>query len=254
MNHGGDPVSEKRQGKKAAAPPPPPPPPPPAPANPTRFYLIVAGLAVIGAGVIYYLVRAPKDVSIPIPTTLATTDTAGFRGYLLGSPNAKVEIVEFADYQCPACQSFDGLQFDVVKRQLIDSGLARFRYRDFPLDQLHPHARLAAHAAACGDDQGKFWEMKRVIYDNQSAWAPARSAGGLFRDYARQAGLDPAKYDACMESTKFAGRIEASLKEGLTLGVASTPSFVIAGRMYRGAFSSDSISAIVRRAAADSSK
>ncbi len=246
-NHGGDPVSDKQKGKKAA-------PTPPPSASPTRFYAVVAGLAVVGAGLLYFLVQAPKDVSIPVPVTLTTEDTAGFRGYLLGSPDAKVEIVEYADFQCPACGSFDGLQFDVVKRQLIDSGLARFRYRDFPLDQLHPHARLASHAAACGDEQGRFWEMKRLIYDHQPTWSAARSAGGLFRGYAQQAGLDPVKYDGCMDSKKYAGRIEASLKEGLSLGVASTPSFIIAGRMYRGALSSDSISAIVRRAAADSTR
>ena len=235
-------MTEKQKGRKA---------PTPAPtANPTRFYAIVGALAVAGAAVLYYLVKAPKDVAIPVPTTLTTADTAGFRGYLLGSPEAKVEIVEYADFQCPACGSFDGLQFDVVKRQLIDSGVARFRYRDFPLDQLHPHARLAAHAAACADDQKKFWEMKRVIYDNQATWSATRSAGSLFRGYAGQAGLDQAAYDACMTSKKFAGRIEASLKEGLALGVASTPSFVIGGLMYRGALSSDSISAIVRRTAA----
>jgi protein-disulfide isomerase len=245
-------VSDKQKGKKHATPAA----PPPRPAsNPNRFYGIIAGLAVVGAIVIYFLMRAPKDVSIPVPATLSAQDTAGFRGYVIGSPDAKVEIVEYADFQCPACGSFDGLQFDVVKRQLIDSGLARFRYRDFPLDQLHPHARLAAHAAACADEQGKFWVMKRVIYDNQATWSATRSAGGLFRGYAQQSGLDAGKYDACMDSKKYAGRIEASLKEGLTLGVGSTPSFVIGGRMYRGALSSDSISAIVRRAAAaDSTK
>jgi protein-disulfide isomerase len=212
-------------------------------------------LAVVGVVVIVYLVRAPKDVSIPVPASLTTADTAGFRGYILGSPEAKVEIVEYADFQCPACGSFDGLQFDVIKRQLIDSGLARFRYRDFPLDQIHPHARFAAHAAACADEQGKFWEMKRVIYDYQAQWAPAPSAAGLFRNYAREAGLDRDRYEECMESRKYAGRIEASLKEGLTLGVSSTPSFIIGGRMYRGALSSDTIGAIVRRTvAADTTK
>jgi protein-disulfide isomerase len=205
---------------------------------------------VIGAAIIFYLMRQPKDVAIPVGAEISTADTAGFRGYLLGSPNAKVEVTEYADFQCPACGSFDGLQFDVIKRQLIDSGLARFRYRDFPLDQIHPHARLAAHAAACADDQKKFWEMKRVIYDNQASWSATRSAGGLFRGYAGQAGLDQAAYDACMDAKKFAGRIEASLKEGLAVGVGSTPSFVIGGMMYRGALSSDSIAAIVRRAAA----
>ena len=234
-------MSKKPVSKKAA---------PPA-ANPNQFYAILAGLAVVGAGVIYYLVKRPQVTSIPVPTSIATADTAGFRGYVIGSPDAKVEITEYADYQCPACQTFDALQFDVVKRQLVDSGLARFRYRDFPLDQLHPHARLAAHAAACADDQGKFWEMKRAIYDNHSAWATQRSVAGLFRDYAGQVGADRGKYDECMSSKKFAGRIEASLQEGAKLGVGSTPSFLIGSRLYAGGLTSDSLAAIVRRVAAE---
>lgn len=226
----------------------------PPPSNPTRFYAILGGLAVVGVGVIYYLVAAPKSISIPIPTTIAVSDTSGFRGYLLGSSAAKIEITEFADYQCPACQSFEILQFDVVKRDLIDAGKIRWRYRDFPLDPIHPNARLAAHAAACGDDQGKFWELHRAIYENQSAWFPSRSATGFFRDYAKTVGLDQAKFDECMRSGKFAGRIQASLNEGNALGVSSTPSFVIGGRLYRGAMTSDSLVAIAGRLAADSTK
>ncbi|MBM4187905.1 MAG: hypothetical protein FJ206_11425 [Gemmatimonadetes bacterium] len=229
--------------KKKAAPP---------PKNPNQLYAILAGLAVVGAGIIYYLVKRPQVTSIPIPATIVETDTAGFRGYLIGSPDAKVEITEYADFQCPACQTFDVLQFDVVKRQLVDSGIARFRYRDFPLDQIHPHARLASHAAACADEQGKFWEMKTAIYDGHGAWSAARSAAGPFREYAGQVGLDLGKYDDCMSSKRYAGRIEASLQEGLRLGVSSTPTFLIGRRLYTRVGTSDSLAAIVRRVAADS--
>ncbi len=222
--------------------------------GPGAFYALVGLLVVVGAGVLVYLARRPKDLSIPAKVTVVAADTAGFRGYLLGSDSAKVEITEFADYQCPACQAFEMLQFDVVKRQLIDSGLVRWRYRDFPLDQLHSHTRLAAHAAACADDQGKYWPMHRVVYENQTAWERIGSATGVFADYAKQAGLDPAKYEACMKSTKFAGRIEASLQEGLALGVNSTPTFLIGGRLYPGVKSSDSLAAIAKRLALQPAK
>jgi protein-disulfide isomerase len=219
------------------------------PRSPSSFYGLIAVLVVLGAGVLIYLTRRPKDVSIPAKVTVMAADTAGFRGYVLGSESAPVEITEFADYQCPACQAFEMLQFDVVKRQLIDSGLVRWRYRDFPLDQIHKHARSSAHAAACGDEQGKFWEMHRLLYQNQSTWAFAGSAGGIFADYAKQAGLDRGKYDECMSSAKYAGRIEASLQEGLKLGVSSTPTFLIGGRLYPGVKSSDTLAAIARRLA-----
>jgi protein-disulfide isomerase len=222
--------------------------------GPGAFYALVGALVVLGAGVLIYLARRPKDLSIPAKVTVMAADTAGFRGYLLGSESAPVEITEYADYQCPACQSFEMLQFDVVKRQLIDSGVVRWRYRDFPLDQLHRHARLSAHAAACGDEQGKYWPLHRIIYENQPAWERAASAGSLFSDYAKQAGLDPERYDACMKSTKYAGRIEASLQEGIKVGVNSTPTFLIGGRLYPGVKSSDSLAAIAKRLAAQPAK
>ena len=217
--------------------------PPPAP---NRSFLLIGALGVAGAGVLAYFVLKPKDVSIPANVTVLAADTAGFRGYVLGSNSAKIEITEYADFQCPACGTFDVLQFDVVKRQLIDSGLVRYRYRDFPLP-IHPHSRVASHAVACANDQGKFWEMKAQIYNRQADWSRLRSAAGYFSDLAGQVGVNRVQYDQCMQSAKYAGRIEASLQEGTKLGVGSTPTFLIDGRLYPGALSSDSLAAKVRR-------
>jgi protein-disulfide isomerase len=217
---------------------------------PSRPYLVIGAGAVIGIAILLYLVMRPKDVSVPADVTIAAADTAGFRGYLLGSETAPVEISEYADYQCPACGSFEAIEFRTVKLQLIDSGLVRWRYRDFPIDEIHRHARLAAHAAACADDQGKYWEVHGAIYQTQAAWSAMGSAAGHFRDLARQAGLNIGTYDECMESTKYAGRIQASFQEGAKLGVASTPSFLIGGRIYRGVLSSDTLVALARSLAA----
>ncbi|MSR03210.1 MAG: DsbA family protein [Gemmatimonadetes bacterium] len=220
----------------------------PPPAS-TRSYLLIGAAAVTGAVVLGYLVMKPKDVRIPANVTVLAADTAGFRGYVLGSDSAKIEVTEYADFQCPACGTFDVLQFDVVKRQLIETGLVRYRYRDFPLP-MHPHARVASHAAACANDQGKFWEMKAQIYNRQAEWSPLRSAAGFFGDLAAAVGVNRGPYDECMQSAKYAGRIEASLQEGTKLGVPSTPTFLIGGQLYPGALSSDSLAAKVRRLAA----
>ncbi len=220
----------------------------PAPAPKNSFALIgILGLG--GAAVLAYLVMKPKDVSIPANVTVLAADTAGFRGYLLGSPTAPVEVTEYADFQCPACGSFDVLQFAVIKQQLIDSGLVRYRFRDYPLP-MHPHARVAAHAAACANDQDKFWEMKEALFNRQTDWSPLRSAAGFFGDLAAEIGLNRGQYDECMQSAKYAGRIEASFQEAVKVGVGSTPTFLIGGRLYPGALSSDSIAAKVRRVAA----
>jgi protein-disulfide isomerase len=211
-----------------------------------RFYTVFGIVAVVGIGAIGYLaMRGSGPISIPVDAAILAADTAGFRGYLLGSDSAPVEITEYADYQCPGCQQFETLQFPQVKRQLIETGRVRWRYRDFPLDQIHPHARLAAHSAACANDQGKYWEQHRLIYEGQAEWSPARNPVPIFERYAGQAGLDVAAYNACMTEVKYGGRIQASHDEAIRMNVGVTPTFLIAGRLYPGGMNSDALKRLV---------
>jgi protein-disulfide isomerase len=215
-----------------------------APGGMKRFYAILIGVAVVGLGVLGVLLSRPKTVSIPANVTIQASDTAGFRGYIKGSPDARVEITEYADYQCPFCQTFATIQMPTIEERLIRTGRLRWRYRDFPLQQ-HSFSRLAAHSAACADDQGKYWEQHQRIYDGQSEWATLGDAGPKFREYAQANGLDLKRYDACMASHKFAGRIQASYEEGTRLGVSSTPTLLVGNRLYQGRLDSDAIRRLV---------
>jgi protein-disulfide isomerase len=215
-----------------------------APVGMNRFYVVLAGVAVIGIGLLGYLLAKPSSVSIPANVTVQPADTSGFRGYLLGSPTAPVEITEYADYQCPFCQTFDQLQMPTIKQRLIDTGRLRWRYRDFPLQQ-HSFARLAAHSAACADEQGKYWQQHDKIYAGQSEWSNARDAAPIFRKYAQEIGLDLDRYDSCMKSAKYAGRIQASYEEGVKAGVTGTPTLLVGERLYQGRFDSDAIRRLV---------
>jgi protein-disulfide isomerase len=205
-----------------------------------RFYTLFAVLALAGVGVLAYLLLKPSTISIPANVTIQPSDTSGFHGYVKGSKDAPVEITEFADYQCPFCQTFATLQMPTIEDRLINGGRLRWRYRDFPLQQ-HQFSRLAAHSAACADEQGKYWAQHEQIYQGQSEWAAARDAGPFFRNYARTVGLDLGRYDSCMKSGKYAGRIQASYNEGVQLGVSSTPTLLIGNRLYRGRLDSDAI-------------
>jgi protein-disulfide isomerase len=209
-----------------------------------QFYAVLAAVVFIGIGALGYLLARPATVSIPANVTVQPSDTAGFRGYLKGSPNAPVEITEFADYQCPFCQTFATLQMPTIEQRLIDTGRLRWRYMDFPLQQ-HPFSRLAAHSAACADEQGKFWQQHQRIYEGQAEWTAARSAANIFRDYAKANGLDLARYDSCMQAGKYAGRIQASYEQGVKLGVSSTPTLLVGNRLYQGRFDSDAITRLV---------
>jgi len=205
-----------------------------------RFYAVFVVMALAGLGALGYLLAKPATVSIPVNVTIQPADTAGFHGYVKGDSTAPVEITEFADYQCPFCQTFATLQMPTIEERLIKTGRLRWRYRDFPLQQ-HSFSWLAAHSAACADDQGRFWDQHQRIYEGQAEWSAARDGAGIFRGYAKAIGLDLGRYDSCMSSGKFAGRIQASQEEGSRLGVASTPTLVVGGRLYQGRFDSDAI-------------
>jgi protein-disulfide isomerase len=215
-----------------------------SPVGMKRFYTILGVVAVIGIGLLGYQLSRPATVSIPANVTIQPSDTAGFRGYVKGSDSAAVEITEYADYQCPFCQTFATLQMPTIEDRLIKTGRLRWRYRDFPLQQ-HPYSRIAAHSAACADEQGKFWPQHERIYEGQSEWSTSRDAADIFRRYGGETGLDLRKYDACMSAGKYAGRIQASLDEGMRAGVSSTPTLLVGGRLYQGRFDSDAITKLV---------
>jgi len=208
------------------------------------FYTALVGVAVIGVGALGWMLSRPRTTSIAANVTVQPADTAGFRGYLLGADSAKVEITEYADFQCPFCQTFSTLQMPTIKERLIDTGRLRWRYRDFPLQQ-HSFSRVAAHSAACADEQGKYWEQHRRIYEGQQDWAESRDATPMFRRYAEASGLDLGRYDACMQAAKYAGRIQASYDEGVRVGVSGTPTLLVAGRLYQGRLDSDAIARLV---------
>lgn len=197
------------------------------------FYLMLGVGAAAAAGALAFMASRKPDVSIPANVAVQPSDTSGFSGYYLGPADAPITVTEYADYECPACQQWFTVQFPTIEERLIRTGKVRWRYRDFPLDQ-HRNARPAAHAAACADEQGKYWEMSHRIYSWEPDWTLKADGNDIFRGHARSLGLDLAKYDDCMGTARYAGRIQAGRNEGAAAGVGSTPTFLINGRLYPG--------------------
>jgi protein-disulfide isomerase len=177
-----------------------------------------------------------------------TAADSAFRGFTLGSDSAPVEVVEYADFQCPHCGEFTVVQFPTIRDQLINAGRVRWRFRDFPIGGAFAWSRVSALAAQCAGEQGRFWEMADALYQRQSDWGRnPKNPSGTFHDLARAAGVDAGKYDACMDAQRYAGRLEASHQEGIARGVNGTPTFFINGRLHefpRGA-TSDAFQAVV---------
>ncbi|RME11192.1 MAG: hypothetical protein D6802_07420 [Ardenticatenia bacterium] len=153
-----------------------------------------------------------------------------------GDPDAPITVVEFSDYQCPFCERF--YQETLPQLQpLIDEGKVRLVYVDFPLEQIHPQARMAARAAHCAREQGgddAYWAMHNLLFDNQQSWGVANPVP-VFAELALQAGLDPKALQACLESTRYDDVVTSGLREGLRLGVSGTPTFFIGGERLVGA-------------------
>lgn len=199
------------------------------------FYLGLGGVAIVGAGALWWASQnAAATVPLgPIPVD-AVLSAKGFAGYVEGPSDAPVEVVEFADFQCPACRETWVLTVQDVKERLVKTGQVRYVFRDFPLD-IHDKARVAHHAVACADEQGAVWAMHDKLFLQQNEWSRSTGTGEkLFRGYAGEVGLDTEAYDACMGSGRFRARIQASYDAALELGVTSTPTFVIGNQRYPG--------------------
>jgi len=139
----------------------------------------------------------------------------------LGNANAAVTIVAFTDYQCPSCAAIH----PALERLVKESGdKVRLVARDFPLSQ-HAEAFKAAEAAEAAREQGKYWEYVQVLLQNQSSLSVEK-----LKSYATQLGLDRTRFDAALDSRKFAEMVQTDLDDGIKLGLKGTPSFFINGR------------------------
>ena len=211
------------------------------------FYYLLGAVAIGGGVALWYGAQrpagtAPRGTAPPgSATPVAATD--GFRGFTLGSDTARVEVTEYSDFECPFCAQFGTVQMPVIREQLIATGRVRWRFRDFPLSG-HQYSRYAALVAQCAGEQGRFWEMHDQLFFHHQWAQTGKNPRGLFRDFAKQAGLDLAKYDACVDAQRYDGRIQASVEEGTALGVSGTPTFFVNGRRYGGRSTSDAFKAV----------
>jgi protein-disulfide isomerase len=143
-----------------------------------------------------------------------------------GTADAKVTIVEFSDFECPFCSKAEESVTQVEEKY---AGKVRVVYRHFPLS-FHSHAQKAAEAAACAEEQGKFWEMHKQLFANQRALEVAD-----LKSHAAAIGLDAAKFADCLDNSKTKAKVEADAKAGSEAGVNGTPAFFINGKVLSGA-------------------
>jgi protein-disulfide isomerase len=198
----------------------------------TLFYVLLAVIGVAGLGAVGYTVTAGRTGTPALsPLDLgALEDTALVamaRGVRKGDPNAPVMIVEFGDYQCPACGQFARDFRPAVDLAFIETGRATFTFHDYPLVSMHPHAFLAARAARCAEDQGRFWEYHDELFRQQVRWSPEPNPAGIFEAIAEGLGLDAGDFRSCLNSDRHADLVTANLRLAEELGIPQTPTILV---------------------------
>ena len=200
---------------------------------------------VIVALIIWGLVAAQQkakreEASLVLPTQITETD------HSRGSTTAPVTLVEYGDFQCPAC----GEYYPMVEKLVKEEGPTKLRmiFRHFPLSQ-HPNAVPAAKAAEAADLQGKFWEMYSMLYERQKTWEGSTDSKTVFIGYAKEMGLDTTKFASDFELKSVNDRITLDYKGGSKAGISGTPTFFVNGKQVTGPVGYDGFKKIIDDAA-----
>ena len=176
---------------------------------------VVVAVVLIGASVVYSQYASNK-----------ANEGVVIEPHIKGNPDASVDLVEHSDFQCPACGQF----YPVVKEVMdLYGDQIRFEYKHFPLVSIHPYAVPAAKAAEAAGQQGKFFEMHDMLFENQSTWSKASNPQAYFVQYAEEIGLDIALFKKHVGASSIDKRIEDDFNEARTLGLTGTPSFFLNG-------------------------
>lgn len=184
----------------------------------------IATLAIV-VGAVFFFGGKPsptqdaETLSAEQVKKLVTEDS-----HQIGDEKAQVTIVEFGDYQCPAC----GAAHPIVTKILEDyKGKVKFVFRHFPLPS-HKNARAAAMAAEAAGSQDKFFEMHGLLYENQAEWSESNNPiDEYFVTYAEELKLDPEKFKAALSNKTYEAIIQQGVTDGTTVGVTATPTFFI---------------------------
>lgn len=188
----------------------------------------------------YYLLAIPAIIGIFVGSglgildnnqienneTLLTTQKLIKNGSpIVGDPNAPITILEWGDYQCTFCFRFHESSLNIIHKEYVETGMVNMIFKDFPLNG--PDSILAAEAAYCAEDQGKYWTYHNELYMN---WAGERTGwitNESLNQFAKDSGLNIEKFNSCLNEHKHRQRVLDLEQFGKEIGIDATPSFLI---------------------------
>lgn len=180
-------------------------------------------LALVAAGFVAATTRVSSD---------AAQAPDDYR--VLGSADAPAEMVVFSDFECPYCRNFALVATPAIVAEFIDTGRLRLRFVFFPLAAVHKNSVAAAKAAHCAGLAGRFWPFHDYLFVRQPEWAGDPVPDSLWIDFARNLGLEPEPFQACLLSEEASAAVEADLRMALVAGVTATPTIVLNQRSLTG--------------------
>lgn len=219
----------------------------------TTLWFIIGFIALVTAGVIFAAATsngAPAKNADFLATTIPPIVSSDWSK---GNAQASVSLVEYGDFECPACAAY----FPLVNKLITDYGdRVHFVFRNFPLYAIHPDAGVSAEAAEAAGRQGKYWEMFDLLYKNQATWAsapPETVTAKYFDGYASSLGLNLLKFHADMSSKTVADKIQTDVTSANSAQVDHTPTFFVNLKQVPNPSSYDEFKALLDKALAAAS-
>ncbi len=213
------------------------------------FLAIIIGAGVIG-GVVWY---STKTISTKLDTVLTSQTKLGVvpagqqapvvpqqvdlklpdTAPILGNKDAKVTVVEYADFQCPFCKKLYDTVYKQLKIDYVDTGKVKFSYQDYAF--LGEESHFSAEAAKCAQDQGKFWEFHNYLYDNQGGENEGAFSQVNLKKFGKAIGLNATDFNTCVDSRIHKVDVETETQGGTQYGVQATPTVFVNGKRFEGA-------------------
>ncbi len=184
------------------------------------------------------------NASLLIPQN--AVETSGFVNgeYLPASSSSTVTLVEFGDYECPAC----GMYSPLVKQLLTEfAGKITYVFRNYPLTQ-HKNAPITSYAVEAAGLQGKYWQMQEKIYATQADWSNLSDPKDLLIGYAKDFGLDTVEFASDLSSQTIKDKVKSDTNDGNTIGITETPTFYLNGQKIKLEGSYDQLKSLVQTA------
>lgn len=202
----------------------------------------VFGLAIVG--MLFGLAKLGTQTAANPGAGTALSVAVGSGDRSKGEATAPHTLVEYSDFQCPACKAYEPMIQQLVKE---NPDKVRLVYRHYPLRSIHPNAQAGAEAAEAANKQGKFWEMHDMLFNTQTDWSSLRDPRGKFEEYARSLGLNVEQFKTDSKSNEVRDKIDADYLSGTQSGVQGTPTFFLDGKMITSPQSYEEFKALVNK-------